>query len=43
MPKLDDIMPFITPQIAVVLPLTLVLLIATLVLVSLARFSHTIE
>jgi hypothetical protein len=31
-----DIMSVITPQIVVVLPLTLVLLIATLVLVSLA-------
>jgi hypothetical protein len=36
MPKRDDIMPFITPQIAVVLVLTLVLLIATVLLVTLA-------
>jgi hypothetical protein len=36
MPKLDDIMPFVTPQIALLVLGVLVLLIATLVFVTLA-------
>ncbi len=36
MPKIDDIMSFITPQIALLVLAVLALLIATLVLVTLA-------
>jgi hypothetical protein len=36
MPKLDDIMPFVTPQIALLVLGALVLLIVTVVLVTLA-------
>jgi hypothetical protein len=36
MPKLDDIMPFITPQTAMMVVAVLALLVVTLVLVTLA-------